>query len=354
MARDPKKVIANFTEEEIASTPWIRKLVERQKKILDSRRKKANTKKRIPKALQKKRGPKKKCGRKPMNKYEKARARKAKCLLTGKRYVPVIKHSDRLHKRHRNKKRGRPRMYYLSAEKIYKKINYRILLFNQGRQLKEIYKSETADNIDTIFDKLVESNNSVKFPKLHNIIEHTKFPSEYSYLLIRKLKGREKNKEIQTAFRNEYGELISNSISNSDSWIIMRKEPAEIEETFYVYGYDSKVDRKDYQWIYDNFIIDSIEHKYSLIQIVLYNNKLTFLYDNDVEVVICKNLADGRRLYNALEENVVSSKIKNVVFLGYAQEFERARKFKIRDRILEKTGWTNLYLRLNTTNPHNH
>lgn len=45
MARDPKKVIANFTEEEIASTPWIRKLVERQKKILDSRRKKANTKK---------------------------------------------------------------------------------------------------------------------------------------------------------------------------------------------------------------------------------------------------------------------------------------------------------------------
>ena len=77
--------------------------------------------------------------------------------------------------------------------------------------------------------------------------------------------------------RNEYGKLVTIE-TNSDTWIVYDRFPHLVEETFWVYGYNPKNDRKDCKWIMEHIIEDYIYDVYSILQIFLYNNKMIFKY----------------------------------------------------------------------------
>ena len=61
--------------------------------------------------------------------------------------------------------------------------------------------------------------------------------------------------------RNEYGKLVEQNL-NIDGWVVIDKYRYNIEETFWVWGYKNKNDRKTFLWIYENIILSNIISSY--------------------------------------------------------------------------------------------
>ena len=55
--------------------------------------------------------------------------------------------------------------------------------------------------------------------------------------------------------RNEFGKFV-NYRTESNDWTIIEKQPHDIEETFWVYGYHPRLQRKNYEWIMDNIVLE--------------------------------------------------------------------------------------------------
>ena len=128
-----------------------------------------------------------------------------------------------------------------------------------------IREYRTIEEAYEVFDGLRDSDKNVIFPSIiNNVGEISNTIDEY--ILI------EKSDSENTLLRNEYGKLVEQTI-NQEGWIIIDKIRYLKEERFWVYGYDSKFDRKDFLWVYENLIINNIDI-YSFKRICLYKNKL--------------------------------------------------------------------------------
>jgi hypothetical protein len=115
--------------------------------------------------------------------------------------------------------------------------------------------------------------------------------------------------------RDDSGEFI-NYKTNEDNWIVIDRAPYEIEETFWVYGYHPKLQRKTFMWIFENFILKDSKNKYMFKSVVIYHNKLLVECGGKLEMVLCKTKSDSIRLHNMLEAFAKSKKCKYVMFMG--------------------------------------
>lgn len=211
---------------------------------------------------------------------------------------------------------------------------YHIILVNHGKQLKDLYFTNSEAKVNKKFTEMLKENEKVKFPIKYNNEKTVIVEAEYELVII---KARQPNDSAVTKLRDEYGKFV-NYESSMDEWIIYDRAPYSIEETFWVYGYHPKLQRKTFDWIFDEFIAKDAKDKYSFKSVQVYQNKLLIDCNGKLDMVLCKNKSDAIRLFNALEENAAKKKYKYVLFLGMVSD-RRDKKQEWIKRIQDLTHW---------------
>lgn len=276
-------------------------------------------------------------------KKKKKKVKKKKKLKSEKNEHIVKKRKvGRPKKRGPKKKRTRKKIIKIKKERPL--IDFKIISTLNGRQNGYIgsYYSYTD-----AYNKLLElekENNCIIFPrKFINSGNINLLKDEY--LLLEKNRNGNKNDGL---LRNEYGKFVEHRITNNNNWVIRDKIIKFVEETFWVYGFDPKKDRKTFLWIYNNLILDAIETKYDIIRIMIYKNKLLIKYDNKpMAMVLCKNKSDSIRMYNIISNKIRENNLKQIVCTGIYNKIGEARK-KIEKEIMDITGWNKIKVQRST------
>lgn len=230
--------------------------------------------------------------------------------------------------------------------RVYKPWNFVIVRCRNNKQIKYMGRYHDLMDVYAAKERFEEENSKVSFEKQlinNGRNEPVVYDNKSEYLILKRSNGE----ETVTQLRNEFGKLVDHT-TDSDKWIVYDKFPYVEEETFWVYGYDQKKDRKTFDWIAENFVTNIITGTYNIVNIYLYNNKVMFRYDNkEFNFVICKNVSDAIRMYNLLQERFKKQK-KQVIFTGHVKGSEERGKETI-ELIREKTGWTNKKIWVATT-----
>ena len=171
--------------------------------------------------------------------------------------------------------------------------------------------------------------------------------NKYEYLILER-----KNDDNDVVYlRNDIGKMVEQK-TDSEKWAIYDKFSFDVEETFWVWGYNNKNDRKTFMWIYDNILMKNISIQYSIVRILIYKNKIIFKYDDDtMDIVFCKTISDAIRFYNLLQDMVKKNKIRQVFFLGQYNDITDKRR-KLENDIMELTGWSKKKVQMSSTSEH--
>lgn len=225
-----------------------------------------------------------------------------------------------------------------------KKYIYHIIITSNGREIKDIYHSAKETSVYNKFNALVKKNSeTVVFP-VRYINNNGLKDANYEIVII---KSKDKKDASETKIRDEYGRYVS-YVSSSDDWIIVDRAKYDREETFWVYGFHPQLDRKNFTWIFDNYIKDGC-NKYSFKNILVFKNKLIIDTNGKLNIVLCKNRNDCIRLFNQLEEKSIDKKLKYIIWGGDISN--SPIKKDIIKRLLEYTGWNYDKLRRNSLRP---
>ena len=221
---------------------------------------------------------------------------------------------------------------------------YSIILLNHGRLLRKVESFPTEKSAYKAFNKMIEESKEIKFPILSNNSYHVMEEADYELAII---KSKEYGDSHTTKIRDKSGEFVDYQ-TDDDDFVIVDKKTYYMEEKFWVYGYNPKLQRKTFDWIYENFV-ENVLSKEEFLTIAVYNNKVLFENGNNLEMVICKTMEDSRRMYNLIEEMLDKKKIKLVVLLGDL----RYSKYKVdwMNKIQELTGWNRIKIKRNSTRP---
>ena len=241
-------------------------------------------------------------------------------------------------KRGRKKKRGPKKKRKKAIEKHYQKWDFKIIQCDFKKQAKYIGLYHDYTEVMAKKEELLKENESVLIPhKFVNCKRNSPKQYEYvsEYIVLKRIRNKE-TESNESMLRNEFGRFVKHSVT-SENWFIYDKFPCVKEETFWVYGFNPKNERKDIKWIYSNFIDIFIDETYDIVQIYAYNNKIIFRYsDADINFVIAKNVSDAIRIYNFLEEKYKKS--KQVIFTGFVSS-HTGRANETISLLKEKTGW---------------
>lgn len=249
------------------------------------------------------------------------------------------------------KKSGRHKKPGPKPKKIKKirktnKWDYKIVVTSHKKQIDYINKYVSLEAAIKAFKLLKEKNNEIIFPVKYINAKILK-EAHYEYLLLK----RNNDGILNSKLRNKYGKLTDNIIVNDENWIIYDKAEKLVEETFWIYGFHPLLQRKTFLWILENIVINNIKNTYDILRIVLFKNKIIIKQDNnDIDIIICKNISDAIRMYNLLEEYSNNLKIKQIFFIGSANIIGEFRKNIIND-IYNKTRWSIKKITRSTTRP---
>ena len=226
-----------------------------------------------------------------------------------------------------------------------KKKIYSIILINHGKQLHTICSETTETKIYNRFKKLLDENKKVTFPMRYNNHQHVMIEAEYELVII---KVRDELESKTNKVRDAKGEFTDYE-TNDDDWIVIDRAPYDIEETFWVYGYHPRIQRKDFNWIFDNFIDKDAKNKYMFKSVQVYLNKVLIDCNGKLEIVICKNKQDAIRMYNLLESTSREKKHKYVMYIGdLANSKYKSDWIK---RIQQLTNWSLTKINRPSTRP---
>lgn len=249
----------------------------------------------------------------------------------------------------RPKKRG-PKKKYKRKKKttIPKKVGapvrpilYRIIACQNRVQKKVIGKYRSLDDAYNSFNNLKEIDKEVVFPVY--IMGADKLdPVIYEYLLIEVGEGE------APKMRNEYGKLVEQKL-NVDNWHIIDKYQFKKEETFWIFGYDNRSERKTFQWIYYNILLADIETKYDFKRVLIFKNKIIIKDDNnEMKIIFCKDERDAVRFYNLTEQWIKRDKLKQVLFIGdYSNR--SPKQLELINEIMALTGWPRVKVTMKNT-----
>lgn len=250
------------------------------------------------------------------------------------------------------KKRGRHKKTGPKPKKIIKprksfKWDYKIIVTSNKKQIDYVNKYSSIEKAINAFEALKSENEKIIFPVKYINYKGIK-DANYEYVLLKRYDGQT-NKA--TKLRNQYGKITDHIIINDENWVIFDKMPKLVEETFWVYGFHPKMQRKNFMWIYNNLLESNIKTNYDFLRIFLFKNKLIIKEDNsNINIVICKNMSDGTRLYNKLEEVCNEKNLSQIIFNGCVNVISDIRKTIVED-IQLKTGWTKKKILRSCTRP---
>lgn len=251
----------------------------------------------------------------------------------------------------RPKKRG-PKKKYKRKKNIVverKKLSwpYKIVSVKNGRQTGYVGKYRTVEDAYNKIEELLKESDKVVFAnKVSNCDELDDTICEY---LILERKNETNDKPV--LLRNEVGKLVEQR-TNSKNSVIYDKFKYNEEETFWVWGYSNKVDRKTFMWIYENIVLKHATMEYEIVRVLIYKNKVIFKYDdNSMDVIFCKTMSETVRFYNLLEEYCKKDKLKQVFFVGSYNTISDKRR-KLENELMELTGWTKRKVQMSSTTKH--
>ena len=251
----------------------------------------------------------------------------------------------------RPKKRGpkRKRRYVSRKPRIDRRTlniyDYKVVSCHNGRQDGYIGAYVKVEDAYETVGRLLEESKGVIFPARVQITD-TIINSRDEYLILQKDRAGDREAPL---LRNEYGKLVRQE-TNSDTWVILDKFRYDVEETFWVYGYDPVRGRKTFEWIYHNIITGDIETSYDIKRVMLYKNKIVVKDDaGNLDIVFCKTVGDAIRFYNLLGEWVLEKKMKkNILMLGdYSGIGDKRRALE--KELVGRTGWTIRKIQMRTS-----
>jgi hypothetical protein len=226
------------------------------------------------------------------------------------------------------------------------RFTYKIIVTNNSKQVDYIGSYATAASANRVFHRMVSESKKVKFPTLHiNMGRHIQ-SSNYELVII---KRREEGESKTTSLRNRYGQFVEHE-TDDDGWVVYDKSEYFVEDTFWVYGFHPIIQRKDFQFIFDNLVKPKANAKRNIINVILFRNKLLLDCGDTMDLVICKNHSDGVRLYNAIEQESVKQKLKHILFSGDWNYHSERRKDAI-EKIKRLTHWDEMKIKRYNTKP---
>lgn len=159
----------------------------------------------------------------------------------------------------------------------------------------------------------------------------------YELLLVKELKDGETLPN--PILKNNIGEYVEHKIVNNDKYVIVSKAPYYVEETFYVFGLDSRRERKKFKDIFVEYVAPRASNILEMLNIQLFRNKLLLEGSSSSTLIICKCKSDAIRLYNKIEEFCKSTpQFKYILYSGDC-DYSRASKKRIMDKIAKITNW---------------
>lgn len=245
----------------------------------------------------------------------------------------------------RPKKRGRPRKHKSKPKTVetgekrgpgrpkLPPYTCKIIACVNGAQRKIIGKYRTLKEAYAVFRDMKRNPPEIIFPETVSGVRY-RLVKKHEYLLIQQSDAE------PTVMRNEYGKLVQQNLT-LDGWIVVDKFPFEVEETFWVWGYHKRKERKTFLWVYENMVVNEDEAD-CMKSIVIFHNKIVIRNDDTEEIrfVLCKTEGDAIKFYNLIEKRIRKDKLlrKRIFFIGWC-ESDSPLGYKLREQIHELTGW---------------
>lgn len=209
-----------------------------------------------------------------------------------------------------------------------------IIFFAKNRQYDHIYAwYQWRFGALEKFDKMVEQNHAESIcPAIFETKKkcEAKKSSHYEILVKKKI---DPNTEInELTIRDAFGSPIVVKTDDPE-WVILKKEPWYIEETFYLYGYHPIFERKEAGWIIDNIIKKYAQENY-LCRIFMWKSYVFFENDSDFTFLLAKSSSEANRLYNILFDRL--NECEDIYFTG---SLSRASSHDWVEKMKKKTGW---------------
>jgi hypothetical protein len=216
---------------------------------------------------------------------------------------------------------------------------FRVILVANGVYKKTLHKSKTRETAFINYHSIKEKNN-VLYPRRFINTNGIK-PVKYQIYVT---KITEEGDTFRL-LRDDYGKTYTEEPIGD--WTILASDDFEVEETFWVYGFNPKADRPNISEVVKKLMIGAYSKK-MVKQIIVVYNKLIIYNEDQFDMVICKNMEDAQRLHHTLAKIAKKQKIKSLLFMGTASQAMVSRMYDI---IVEETGWDILKVRRTTTRP---
>lgn len=212
-----------------------------------------------------------------------------------------------------------------------------VMVVKNGFRYKSLGKRYWKTEAYELFNTMVEKNHAeVKLPVIMTQADSwwhkfgvREFYHEYEIILIQKGDHISDN---TTFLRDNDGKFIEHCIVDDDTYKIIAKDKWFIPETYNVYGYDPRRDRKTFDFILNEILLKDIG--WDNIKRVFYYGRRVFIQrDTDFDMITCKSQDEALRLYNTLEKYADS---EFALFTGVLTPYSANINFQ---NIQEKTGW---------------
>lgn len=209
--------------------------------------------------------------------------------------------------------------------------NYIIVLFKNKSKKKIINKFITSNKVKKFYDKLIESSDSVVFPKEY---ENGK-PSNFELGLL--------TKTIDSLFpiytTDELGRRIKVELEDPE-WRIIKITPYKIEEELYDIQLGKKITTPE--------LIRKYLKQEGIKMVSKLNNKIVVQKDDDVKLFSLKNEYDSHRFIETVTQYFLSKNRIDTMFISDASSAQKKYLYNL----LESKGINKKVLyRKSTTHP---
>ena len=217
---------------------------------------------------------------------------------------------------------------------------YRVILTRNGEYKKTLHRCKTEGTSFANFNKLKMEN--VVFFEKKFINNNGIVPTQYKIYVVKDYNENDKPRLV----RNKVGKLVYEK-PIFGIWTVLHDSSYKIEETFWVWGYSNRTDRKTIRDIIV-LLVKGMDDTKKTKQVVVVHNKLLIHAEDQFDMVICKCKKDAQRLHHSLMDAAQSNKIKNLLFMGTANKKMCGDYYEI---IHEHTGWNYTKIWRTTTRP---